>query len=108
MVNNSTNIIKTNNHHSAQITEHKKTTTYDIGNSGPGLGQTQTCGRVKSQRMTLEIQVLAWDRHKHVSRLNRVLVIWFFHYCKYNWSTQKPLKFKLFLNYQQKVIKESH
>ena len=58
MVNNSTNIIKTNNHK------------YDIGNSGPGLGQTQTCGRVKSQRMTLEIQVLAWDRHKHVAGLN--------------------------------------
>ena len=26
----------------------KKTTTYDIGNPGPGLGQAQKCGWVKS------------------------------------------------------------
>jgi hypothetical protein len=25
----------------------KKTTTYDVGNPGPGLGQAQKCGRVK-------------------------------------------------------------
>jgi len=25
----------------------KKTTTYDVGNPGPGLGQAQICGRVK-------------------------------------------------------------
>jgi hypothetical protein len=37
MANNSTN-----------ITGHKKgTTTYDIGNWGPDLGQSQTCGGVK-------------------------------------------------------------
>jgi hypothetical protein len=24
-----------------------KTTAYDVGNPGPGLGQPQTCGRVK-------------------------------------------------------------
>ena len=29
------------------LTEHKKTTTYDIVNLGPGLIQAQTCGRVK-------------------------------------------------------------
>jgi hypothetical protein len=36
-VNNSTNINKTNNHLSPQLTEHKKTMTYGIGNLGPGL-----------------------------------------------------------------------
>ena len=31
-----------------ELTEHKKkTTTYDVGNTGPGLGQAQRCGRVK-------------------------------------------------------------
>jgi hypothetical protein len=40
MVNNSTNIYKTNNHLSRHITEQtKKTTTYGIGNPGPGFGQ---------------------------------------------------------------------
>ena len=37
MVNNSTNINKTNNHWT------KKTMAYDIGNPGPGLGQAQKC-----------------------------------------------------------------
>jgi hypothetical protein len=42
MVNNSTNITKTNNHFSIQIIEHKKNTmTYGIGNLGPGLGQAK-------------------------------------------------------------------
>jgi hypothetical protein len=26
---------------------HKKTTTYDVGNLGPGFGQVQKCGGVK-------------------------------------------------------------
>ena len=30
-----------------ELTEHKKSTTYDIGNPGPGLGQEQKCDRVK-------------------------------------------------------------
>ena len=62
MVNNSTNINKTNNHLSPQqqspltsttITSHlnslniNKTTTYVVGNPGPGLGQAQKCGRIK-------------------------------------------------------------
>jgi len=35
MVNNSTNINKTNNNHSPQLTKHKKkNTTYDVGNPG--------------------------------------------------------------------------
>ncbi len=39
MVINFTNINKTKNHLSSELTEHKKTTTYDVGNSSPGLGQ---------------------------------------------------------------------
>ena len=39
MVNNSTNINKTNNHLSPSLNEHKKgTTTYDVGNPGPWFG----------------------------------------------------------------------
>jgi len=40
MFNNSTNINKTNNHLSRQITEHKKRPRYEVGNPGPGLRQT--------------------------------------------------------------------
>ena len=49
MVNNSTNINKTNNNLSSQIIEHKKkkTMTYDIGNSGPDLRQALNCSGVK-------------------------------------------------------------
>jgi hypothetical protein len=36
MANNSININKTNNHLSSLRTEHKKTTTYDVKNPGPG------------------------------------------------------------------------
>jgi hypothetical protein len=39
MVNKSTNINKTNNHLSPQIIEHNKTTSYDVVNPVPGLGQ---------------------------------------------------------------------
>jgi hypothetical protein len=43
MVNNSTSINKTINHLSQNLTEHKKgTTTKDVGNPGPDLGQTQS------------------------------------------------------------------
>ena len=42
MVNNSSNIIKTNNHLSPQLIEHeKKTMTSDIGNPGPGMGDAK-------------------------------------------------------------------
>ena len=41
MVNNSTNINKTNNHLSLQTIERKKTMAYGVGNRGPGLGQVQ-------------------------------------------------------------------
>jgi hypothetical protein len=37
MVNNSTNINKTNNHHSLQPTEHKMSTEYDVENSGSSM-----------------------------------------------------------------------
>jgi len=41
MFNKSTNINKTNNHLSPQIIEQLKTTTYDVGNAGRGLGQAR-------------------------------------------------------------------
>ena len=46
MVKNPSNINKTNNYISPQIIEHKKTTTYDVGNPRPGMGQTQQCGEL--------------------------------------------------------------
>ena len=45
MVNN--NIIKTNNHSSPQLIQHKKTTTYDIENQGPDFVQAHKCIWVK-------------------------------------------------------------
>jgi hypothetical protein len=40
MVNNSTNINKTNNHLSFKLTKHREyPMTYEVGNPGPGLGQ---------------------------------------------------------------------
>ena len=56
MVNNSTIIIKTNNHLLPQLIEHnikKNTMTYDIGYPGPGFGQAQKCGGVKPVNATL-------------------------------------------------------
>jgi hypothetical protein len=49
MVNNFTNMNKTNNHISFELNSlnTKKTTIYDVGNLGPDLGQVQKCGRVK-------------------------------------------------------------
>jgi hypothetical protein len=45
MVNNSM-ISTKHNHFSPKLVEHKKTTTYDLGNQGP-LGQAWNCGGVK-------------------------------------------------------------
>jgi hypothetical protein len=45
MVNNSTNIIKTNNQ--LKQLNNKKKTTYGVGNPGRCLGQAQICGWVK-------------------------------------------------------------
>jgi hypothetical protein len=56
MVNNSTNINKTNNHLSLQINtvNIKKTMTYDVGNPGPGLKLAQKCGEVKLVNVCLQ------------------------------------------------------
>jgi len=43
MIHNSININTTNNHLSFQTNEHKKTTTFSVGNSGFGTGKK--CGR---------------------------------------------------------------
>ena len=48
MDNNAMNINKTNNHLSAEIIEHKKTTTLGINHPYSGLGQAHKCGGVKS------------------------------------------------------------
>ena len=53
----STNINKTNNYLPSQFTEHKKNTTYDVGNPSPGLGQAQKCGGVKTDT---EIPFPSW------------------------------------------------
>ena len=45
-VNNSNNINKTNSHLSPQIIEHKKATTYNVGDPDPGLEQVQKYGGV--------------------------------------------------------------
>ena len=45
IVNNSTNIDKTNNYLSSEI-EHKNIKTYDDWNPDPGLGQVQESGSV--------------------------------------------------------------
>jgi hypothetical protein len=51
IVNNSTNISKTNNHLSPSHTEHtqnkKKTMTYEFGNPSPGFGQVHRCDGIK-------------------------------------------------------------
>jgi hypothetical protein len=36
-----------NNHLAPHTIEHEKTTTYDVGNPCPGLGQAQKCGSFK-------------------------------------------------------------
>jgi len=50
MVNNSTNINQANNtcHNKSWNTKIKKTTTHDIGNQCPGLGQAQKYEEVKT------------------------------------------------------------
>ena len=47
MINNSTNINKSNNHLSHSLNTKNKTMTYSDVNPGPRLGQEQKCGRVK-------------------------------------------------------------
>jgi len=47
MVNNSTNINKSNNHISPQLKNIKKTVIYDVGNPCPALGEAQSSYEVK-------------------------------------------------------------
>ena len=48
MINNSTNFNKTNYHLSLKSIDHnKKTTMYNIGNSGSDVGRAQKCGGFK-------------------------------------------------------------
>jgi len=47
MINNASNINKMDNHISPQIIKYKRTTTYDVGDPGLDLKQTQKCGGVK-------------------------------------------------------------
>ena len=48
MVNNSTNINKTNNNLSPKTTEHNEHhTAYDVGNLGPGVAQSRNVARFR-------------------------------------------------------------
>lgn len=47
VVNNQANINKMNNYISSPIIDHEKDDHILVGYTGPGLGQTQQCGRVK-------------------------------------------------------------
>jgi hypothetical protein len=45
----------------AELSEHKKITTYDAWNPDPGLGQAQTCGRVKPVNgIPLMLKMFRW------------------------------------------------
>ena len=78
MVNNSTNINKTNNHLSPQIIEHM---VFEIRilawHRHTKMWQPPLASNHRTQKgqqnMGLEIQVLAWDRHKSVVRLNQLM-----------------------------------
>ena len=48
IVNNSTNSQEICNILSPQLIKHKKTTTYDVGNPGPGLEKAQICSEDKA------------------------------------------------------------
>ena len=77
MVNN--NINKMNNHSSPQLIQHKKTTTYDIVNQGPGFGQTHKCTWVKSANGIPTLPsvyiVCAYSSYLMVSRLKTLITI---------------------------------
>ena len=61
MVNNSTNINKTNNYISPQIIEHTKKTTTNTYDPGPGLRQLQICDGFKPNNGFLCIgQLVYW------------------------------------------------
>jgi hypothetical protein len=43
----------------SELTEHKKTMTYDLGNSGSGLGQAQKCGSVSTKSQSITCMFIA-------------------------------------------------
>jgi hypothetical protein len=61
VVNNTININNTNNHLYLKSLNTQKNTTYGVGNPGPGLGQTQKCGRVKSVNGILNLLFLIME-----------------------------------------------
>jgi len=60
MVIDSININKTNNH-SSSSPEHKKTTTYDVGNPCPVLGQAQECGGINWLNQFQNSIIIKWN-----------------------------------------------
>jgi hypothetical protein len=54
IVNNFTNINSRQSPLTSTIEHEKKTTTYDVGNPGPGLEQAQKCGRIKPDQSSLD------------------------------------------------------
>jgi hypothetical protein len=60
MVNNSTNIIKTNSDLSPKTIEHKKALTYGIGSPGPELGQEQKRGSgvITNRRKSIQLRLI--------------------------------------------------
>jgi hypothetical protein len=67
MVNNSTNIITTNNHLSLNK---RKITTFDVGNPIPGLGQAQNYGRVSLFVCFKQYIVDKWKKMCSLKSLN--------------------------------------
>ena len=62
----------------SELTEHIKTMTFDLGNSGPGLGQAQKCGGVKQVNGTPTL--LSWwlnlqqqYKYKHIEKPAQIL-----------------------------------
>ena len=84
MVNNSTNINKTKNHFSLHITEqekdHKIYHLKYVNNSTNNTKVTNQSALTSNHRtqktpqhMLLKIKVMAWDRHKNMTGLNRLM-----------------------------------
>jgi hypothetical protein len=77
MVINSTNINKMNNHLSSELNllNTKKTTTYDVGNPGPDLGQAQHVAGLNLLRGSQPSTVLLTVKMQYT---NIIVVILFF------------------------------
>jgi hypothetical protein len=72
MVNNSTNINKTNNHLSSKESLNSDGQQYDQYQENKHLPLTLVCWP-QIRHMAMEIQVLAWDSHKNVAGFNLLL-----------------------------------